>query len=104
MDYKVFVLDDAERDIMNYIDYLLYVIKSEQAANNVFSDYQITLGRLSSIAGSLKLCENENLAAQGYRRINFESHNYFMMYRLIGEEVFVDRIFHGLQDYERKMI
>jgi hypothetical protein len=40
----------------------------------------------------------------GYRRINFLSHNYFMMYRLEGNVAVVDNIFHDLQDYENKMM
>lgn len=38
-----------------------------------------------------------------YRRINFLNHRYFMMYRIIDDKVFVDNIFHELQDYENKM-
>ena len=31
------------------------------------------------------------------------SHRYFMLYRIIGNMVIVDNIFHELQDYENKM-
>lgn len=38
-----------------------------------------------------------------YRRINFLNHRYFMLYRIADNVVFVDNIFHELQDYENKM-
>ena len=104
MDYKVVVTTDAEEDLEQYIRYLLVVKRNEQAAKNVLDDFESTVKSLKSVAGSLKLCENPRLRKLGYRRINFLSHRYFMMYRIVEDTVFVDNIFHELQDYERKMI
>jgi len=79
------------------------VKKSEQAARNILEDFEATVQRLKSVAGSLKYCDNPRLKEFGYRRINFFSHRYFMMYRIVEDTVFVDNIFHELQDYENKM-
>lgn len=38
------------------------------------------------------------------RRINFKKHNYFMLFRLENDVVYVDHIYHFLQDYENKII
>ena len=59
---------------------------------------------LKNVAGSLKLCDNEQLRKQCYRRINFLSHRYFLIYRIVDDTVFVDNIFHEMQDYENKMM
>ena len=104
MDYKVVVTTDAEEDLERYIRYLLVVKRNEQAAKNVLDDFEATVKSLESVAGSLKHCENPRLRNLGYRRINFLSHRYFMMYRIVENTVFVDNIFHELQDYENKMI
>ena len=56
------------------------------------------------MAESLKLCENPRLQMFGYRRINFLSHRYFMLYRIEEDIVFIDNIFHELQDYENRMM
>ena len=77
MDYKVVVTADAEEDLDQYIRYLLLVKKSEQAAKNVLEDFEATIQSLN---------------------------NYFMMYRIVEDIVFVDNIFHELQDYENKMV
>ena len=103
MDYKVVLMKDAEEDLDRFITYLLLEKKSEQAARNLLNDFEATKISLSNVAGSLKLCDNLKLRELGYRRINFLSHRYFMLYRIENDTVYVDNIFHELQDYENKM-
>ena len=104
MVYKVVLTEDAAADLDEFISYLLLEKGSEQAASNVLEDFKATKDSLSRVAGSLKLCENPRLRKLGYRRINFLSHRYFMLYRLEGDIAIVDNIFHELQDYENKML
>lgn len=104
MDYKIFITNDAEEDLDRYVRYLLFEKKNEQAAGNLLDDFEATKNSLSRVAGSLKVCDNPHLKKLGYRRINFLTHRYFMLYRIEGDTVFIDNIFHELQDYENKMI
>lgn len=104
MEYKVVITSDAEEDLDEFIRYLLFDKKSEQAASNLLNDFEVTKQNLSRVAGSLKLCDNPRLKELGYRRINFLSHRYFMLYRLEDNIAIVDKIFHELQDYENKMM
>ena len=104
MDYKVIITEDAEADIDSFVHYLLFEKKNEQAACNLIDNFESTIAVLAHSAESLKMCENQNLKDLGYRRINFISHRYFMLYRVEEGKVFVDNIFHELQDYENKMI
>ncbi|MBD5554228.1 MAG: type II toxin-antitoxin system RelE/ParE family toxin [Roseburia sp.] len=103
MVYKVVITEGAEEDLDVFVTYLLFEKKSEQAARNLLNDFEATKISLSNVAGSLKLCENPKLKELGYRRINFLSHRYFMLYRIEKNIVFVDNIFHELQDYEKMM-
>ena len=103
MEYKVVLTPDAEADLDGFIKYLLYEKSSEQAASNVMNDFENTIKNLSIVAGSLKLCDNPHLKELGYRRMNFMSHNYFLLYRLNENMAIVDNIFHELQDYENKL-
>ena len=50
------------------------------------------------------LYTSPRLQMLGYRRINFLSHRYFMLYRIEEDIVFIDNIFHELQDYENRMM
>lgn len=74
-----------------------------QAAQNLLNDYDATIESLKHVAGSLKLCDNPRLRRLEYHRINFLNHRYFILYRIVDNVVFVDNIFHELQDYESKM-
>ncbi len=104
MGYKIVLTEGAEEDLDKYMRYLLFEKKSRQAAINLLNDFEATKAELSYAAGSLKECENPRLKESGYRRINFLTHRYFMLYRIEEDVVFVDNIFHELQDYENKMI
>lgn len=104
MEYRVVLSSDAQEDLEGFIRYLLFEKQNEQAATNVLNDFEATKHRLSVVAGSLKLCDNPKLKEFGYRRINFLSHKYFMLYRMEGNTAIVDNIFHELQDYENKMM
>lgn len=103
MDYKVVVTKDAEDDLERFIKYIIVEKENMQAAENVLNDYDATIQSLKHVAGSLKLCDNPRLHQLNYRRINFLNHRYFMLYRIVDNVVFVDNIFHELQDYENKM-
>ena len=48
--------------------------------------------------------EEGEFLSLGYRRTNFQQHRYFMLYRIENDVVYVDDIFHELQDYENRMI
>ncbi|MCM1088737.1 MAG: type II toxin-antitoxin system RelE/ParE family toxin [Muribaculaceae bacterium] len=104
MDYKVIITEDAEADMDKFVQYLLFEKKNVQAAGNLLDDFETVINTLAHAAESLKICENQHLKALGYRRINFMSHRYFVLYRVEGNMVFVDNIFHELQDYEAKMV
>lgn len=103
MDYKVVVTRDAEEDLERFVKYLIMEKENMQAAENVLNDYDATIESLKHVAGSLKLCDNPGLRQLEYRRINFLNHRYFMLFRIMDNVVFVDNIFHELQDYENKI-
>lgn len=104
MDYRVVVTEEAEEDLNRFIQYLLFVKKNHQAAINVLDDFEDTVEMLKHVAGSLKMCDNPRLEGLGYHRINFQKHRYFMLYRIENDVVYVDDIFHELQDYENRMM
>ena len=104
MAYNVVVTSDAERDLDKFIRYLLFEKKNEQAAGNLLDDFEETKNILSNVAASLKDCDNPKLKQFGYKRINFRKHRYFMLYRIEGNMVIIDNLFHELEDYENNLI
>lgn len=100
MGYRVVITEPAKYQLEMYIAYVLREIKSVQAARAIRDDARKTMQRLSDMADIHALCENETLAKYGYRRISFAKHDYFMVYRIDGNLVIIDVIYHELQDYE----
>lgn len=77
MDYKINLMQSAEDDLEHFIEYLVIEKKNPQAAKNLLDDFERTKESLS--------------------------HRYFMLYRVENDMVYIDSIFHELQDYENKM-
>ena len=100
MGYRVIITPPAKRRLDLYIGYTANVLKNRTAAKNIRTDARETKSRLSENADKLKTCENPILAKFGYRMIRFKRHDYIMIYRLEGNVVIVDGMFHELQDYE----
>ncbi len=85
------------REILYHIRYRL---KNPQAAKSVKKDLNETKEKLSLVAESIKLCDEPELKKYEYRVIFFQRHRYVMLYRVSGETVYVDGIYHELQNYQ----
>ena len=100
MEYNVVLSAQAQMHFRKIIDYLIYELQNQQAAKSVVDDFDNTIVRLSHVAGSLKLCDDSVLRAKGYRTIHFRKHKYLMVYSIDEDRVYVEGIYHDLQDYE----
>lgn len=100
MAYKVIITKPAKLHLKKYINYTVKVLKNGQAARAIREDAKMTKQKLSFVADSLALCTDEILAQNGYRRIMFDKHDFFMVYRIEGNNAIVDAMFHSRQDYE----
>lgn len=98
--FEVIFSADADEQLQNILDYLFFDLDNAQAAYNVEQDMKQTIKMLSHIAGSLKLCENPRLRGLGYRTIHLKRHNYFLLYQVEGNTVYVEAVYHDLQNYE----
>ena len=70
MDYRVVVTAEAEEDLNQFIQYLLFAKKNKQAAKNVLDDFEDTVAKLKYVANSLKICDDPGLQSLGYLFIN----------------------------------
>lgn len=98
--YNVIITPKALSQLDSYIAYLLETLLNEQAARSVWQDAMDTRKELETAAGSLRYCSNRKLRALGYHLIQFRRHRYVMIYRIDRNIVYVDGIYHQLQDYE----
>ena len=102
--YRVIEAPRAKKDIKRYVGYLLNVKKSNQAAQALFDDYRGTKERLSEIAGAIHNPESDKLKQRNLKRINFQKHNYFFLFRVNGDTAEIVAMFHSLEDYENKLM
>ena len=100
MNYNIIILPAAQRRLDRYVQYTKEVLKNPIAAKGIINDARKTKKKLSENAGMYQLCVETELAELGYRKIRFENHDFSMIYRIDGEIVYVDGMFHDLQDHE----
>jgi len=97
---KVVVSPKALSQLDDYVSYVHYTLLNPIAAKSILNDAKETRKTLSTVAGSLKLCDQPVLHELGYHAIKLEKHDYAMLYRVEGETAYVDGIYHLMQDYE----
>ena len=102
--FEVILAPKAMAQLDSYIAYIQYTLLNEQAAREVWQDALDTLEQLERVADSLRECSHPRLKEQGYRAIHFLRHRYVMFYRVENRRVYVDAIYHQLQDYENRFI
>ncbi len=102
--YKITVTPDALGMLNQYLSYILFVLRNEQAYEEVKKDYFETLDNLSNIAGSIAEPKEEKLLERGLKRIHFLRHRYIMLYKVDGDEAIVVYIFHETEDYLNKIL
>ena len=100
MVYKVAVTNFAWNQLNNITDYIVYDLMNPDAAESVLDDFEKAVDKLEKTAASFALCSEPELAQHGYRRYHLESHRYILLYRIVGQDVFIDRVYHELQDYQ----
>ena len=100
MAYRVVITPPAKRRLDMYIWYTAERLKNRQAAISIRDDARETKKRLAETADSIKLCDNSVLAELGYHKFMFLKHDFLMLYRIDGDVVVVEGMYHELQDYE----
>ena len=98
--FNVIISPKALLQISEYVDYIQYTLLNTQAAKSVWADALDTTTRLESIAGSMEPCKHPKLKEHGYYAILFSAHRYVMLYRIEDKTVYVDAVYHELQDYQ----
>ena len=77
MDYKGVVTAEAEEDLNQFVQYLLFA-KQKCAAKKMLDDFEDTIKKLKNVASSLKDVEQLRYKP-GLLCINFQQHRDFML-------------------------
>ena len=103
MQFDVEFSELAENQYDNILSYLSNILKNPQAVNNVMDDFDGTIGTLEKMADTFGFCESKRLKEMGLHKIGFAKHRYLLVYRIIGNKVIVEGMYHELQDYENSI-
>lgn len=103
MEFKVIVTEHAAQQLENILDYLVYRLNSLQAASNLLNEVEAAYSKLEYMATSMPFCQDVYLRAKGYRKWPLSKHKYIILYQVKGANVYVNGIFHMLEDYQSKL-
>lgn len=103
MRFKVELSELAEKQYDNILSYIANVLKNPQALERVMDDFDDTVEKLEKMADTFGYCKSERLKKMGLYRIGFTKHRYLLVYRILGNQVVVEGIYHELQDYEHSI-
>ena len=98
--YSVEISELAEKQYGEILSYIANQLKNSQAVKNVIDDFDSTVNRLEKMADKFGFCKSERLKALGLHKIKFEKHRYLFVYRIDGQQVVIEGMYHELQDYE----
>ena len=99
MAYDIIYAEPAEWDKERIVAYLLYERRDRRAAERFLAALDHLIESLSRMPEMYPPATEGRAAEGGYRKAGFAS--YVALYRLVGDVVEIDRIFHAKQDYAR---
>lgn len=100
MQYKVEVSDLANRQYDKFLNYIYNALMNPQAASSLMQDFDDTVRILEGYADSFGYCNSERLRKLEFHKIHLQRHRYLLVYRIKGEIVIIEGMYHELQDYE----
>lgn len=102
--YNVFTTPDADNDVDRCHNYLLEHFQSDQAGDAFLDDFDETVDELSLVAGKLQVGTSKIMKMRNLRRINFRRHDYFMIYRINGNDAEIIAVAHFKEDLHRILV
>lgn len=100
MVYNVILTEFAQSQLDNIVSYVAFDLCNKSAASEILSDVEEAVGQLSFSADVYALCTESELKEHNYIRFHLRRHRYILLYRIVKSDVYIDRIYHELQDYQ----
>ena len=100
---RVAITKQAQADLRSKLAYTRDHLKNPQAVQSVYVDCKLTRETLQEAAETIREPDSMELKKRELKRINFRTHNYFMLFRIRADRVEITNIFHGSEDYENKL-
>lgn len=103
MAYKLIVTEHADELLDNILHYLLYQLKSEQAAKHLLDEIDSIYDRLEKNPLQFPLSRDTYLANKGYHEAVIAQMNYIVVFSIKTDIVNIAGIFHQLENYQKNL-
>ena len=103
MAYKLVISEHADELLDNLVYYLLYRLKSEQAARHLLDGIDGIYDRLETNPFQFPLSRDIYLANKGYHEAVVPQMHYVVIFDVRVEVVNVVGVFHQLENYQSKL-
>ena len=103
MGYRIDITQHAEELLENIIFHVAVKLSNPTAADAILDDVEKAYTELEFMAESLAFCEDPILSARGFRKIRLEHHDHVVLYKVRGEIVTIEGVFHELENYGKKI-
>lgn len=103
MDYKLVISEHADELLDNLVYYLLYRLKSEQAARHLLDGIDGIYDRLETNPFQFPLSRDAYLANKGYHEAVVPQMDYIVIFDVREDTVKVVGFFHQLENFQSKL-
>lgn len=103
MAYKLIVTEHADELLDSILHYLIYQLRSKQAAAHLLNEIEKIYNRLEENPLQFPLCRDTYLAGKEYHEAVIGQMNYTIVFRIEMNTVIVVGIFHQLENYGKKL-
>lgn len=103
MTYKLIISEYTDYQIDCIFHYISVRLNNKLAAKSVLSDIENAYDILTLNAESFSLCTDSYLREKEYHKLSLQHHDYVIIYRIDGNNVFISGIFHMLENYRNKL-
>ncbi|MBQ7760157.1 MAG: type II toxin-antitoxin system RelE/ParE family toxin [Acidaminococcaceae bacterium] len=103
MAYKLVVTENAAQQVESIVDYIMYRLHNKQAAIDVINDVEKAYSKLRVMPTAYAYCFDRYLLAKKYRNLTLEKHQYVILFQVKDNTVYVNGVFHMLENYREKL-
>lgn len=103
MVYKVVSTDEMDVLLDKCVMYLLKKFKSEQAASHLLDGVSEVYDNLENNPLIYRISEDPFMKELNYREAKVPEMDYLIIYKIVGNTVYLLGIFHSLENYAGKM-
>lgn len=103
MAYNLIITDHADELIDNLVGYLLRKLYNPDAALRLLDGMEQLYQRLSDNPLQFPESTDERLSRMGYREALVSNMDYRIVFRIEMQTVYIVGVYHGLEDYRKKV-